>query len=164
MATPGSWGGPPPEPPPPQPAIQGPGPGWYGPPPGAVPFHCRHCANLLPPYANACPTCGAPKGAGTNYCPTCRAPTHPAAVVCTTCGSSLKAPDAKSKLTAGLLGIFLGAFGVHRFYLGYTQIGVIQVVVTLVTCGVGSIWGLVEGVLILTGSFDKDAEGRPLTD
>lgn len=75
-------------------------------------------------------------------------------------------PMAKSKLTAGLLGIFLGGFGVHRFYLGYTQIGIIQIVVTVLTCGIGSIWGLVEGIMILAGSeqFRTDAEGRPLRD
>ena len=132
-------------------------------PPG--PYHCRHCATELPPYAQACAACGAPRGAGTNYCPVCITQTHPQAVVCTNCGSSLRPPDAKSKLVAGLLGIFLGGFGVHRFYLGYTQIGVIQIIVTIVTCGLGSIWGLVEGILILTGSgIKEDAEGRPLVD
>jgi len=85
--------------------------------------------------------------------------------VCTNCGASLRPPDAKSKLVAGLLGIFLGGFGVHRFYLGYTQIGVIQVIVTIVTCGLGSLWGLIEGILILTGSgIKEDAQGRPLVD
>lgn len=73
-------------------------------------------------------------------------------------------PNQKSKLTAGLLGIFLGGFGVHRFYLGYTQIGIIQIVVTVLTCGIGSIWGLVEGIMILAEAeqFRTDAEGRPL--
>jgi hypothetical protein len=72
-------------------------------------------------------------------------------------------PLAKSRLTAGLLGIFLGAFGVHRFYLGYTSIGVLQILVTIATCGIGGLWGVVEGVLILGGSGIKtDAEGRPL--
>ena len=75
-------------------------------------------------------------------------------------------PQAKSKVVAGLLGIFLGGFGVHRFYLGYTKIGVIQLIVTLVTCGVGSLWGFVEGILYLVGTngFTTDAEGRPLKD
>lgn len=72
------------------------------------------------------------------------------------------AAPAKSKMTAGLLGIFLGGFGVHRFYLGYTGIGIAQVVVTLITFGIGALWGFVEGILILTGTIDKDAEGRPL--
>jgi TM2 domain-containing membrane protein YozV len=75
-------------------------------------------------------------------------------------------PQAKSKMIAGILGILLGGFGAHRFYLGYTSIGIIQIVVTLVTCGFGAIWGLVEGILILVGhdSFRTDAEGRPLKD
>ncbi len=73
-------------------------------------------------------------------------------------------PTLKSKMAGGLLGIFLGGFGVHRFYLGYTGIGVIQIIVTLVTCGIGAIWGLIEGILILTGSINKDAQGRPLRE
>jgi TM2 domain-containing membrane protein YozV len=71
----------------------------------------------------------------------------------------------KSKLAAALLGIFLGVFGIHRFYLGYTSIGVIQLIVGIVTCGIASsIWGLIEGILILTGSIDRDANGVPLRD
>lgn len=72
-------------------------------------------------------------------------------------------PLAKSRMTAGLLGIFLGALGVHRFYLGYTSIGVLQILVTIATCGIGGFWGIIEGVLILSGSGIKtDADGRPL--
>jgi TM2 domain-containing membrane protein YozV len=75
-------------------------------------------------------------------------------------------------MAAGLLGIFLGALGIHRFYLGYTGIGAIQLVMTLVlswiTCGAtaigAEIWGLIEGILILSGSIDRDAQGRPLKD
>ncbi len=69
----------------------------------------------------------------------------------------------KNKLVAGLLGILLGALGIHKFYLGYTKEGVIMLLVSLVggtlTCGAGagvvSIIGLVEGILYLTKS---DAE------
>ncbi len=72
-------------------------------------------------------------------------------------------PQATSRLTAGLLGIFLGAFGVHRFYLGYTSIGVLQILVTIATFGIGGLWGFIEGILILSGSAIKtDADGRPL--
>jgi TM2 domain-containing membrane protein YozV len=56
------------------------------------------------------------------------------------------------KLIAGLLGIFLGAFGVHKFYLGYTKEGIIQIVISVVTCGMGGILGLIEGILYLTKS------------
>ena len=41
------------------------------------------------------------------------------------------------KLVAGLTGIFLGAFGVHKFILGYTKPAVIMLVASLLTCGVG---------------------------
>lgn len=67
----------------------------------------------------------------------------------------------KQKLVAGLLQIFLGGFGVGRFYIGDTQTGVLQLVVTLVTCGIGSIWGLIDGIMMLTGE-PNDAQGRPL--
>jgi TM2 domain-containing membrane protein YozV len=71
----------------------------------------------------------------------------------------------KSKLVAGLLGILVGWAGVHRFYLGYIAIGVAQILVTFITCGMGAIWGLIEGILILVGStITTDADGRPLKD
>ncbi len=73
--------------------------------------------------------------------------------------------ERKSKLTAGLLGIFLGGLGVHRFYLGYTTIGVVQIIVTICTFGIGSIWGLIEGILIIAGTtITTDAQGRPFKD
>lgn len=70
----------------------------------------------------------------------------------------------KSKLVAGLLGIFLGGWGIHNFYLGNTKKAIIQIVVSLVTCGIGGIWGLVEGILILVGNINTDANGNPLKD
>lgn len=81
-------------------------------------------------------------------------------------------PNAKSKMAAGLLGIFLGSLGIHNFYLGYTTKAIIQLVVTLlggaITCGIASlavyVWGLVEGIMILTGSINTDANGNPLRD
>lgn len=71
----------------------------------------------------------------------------------------------KSRLAAGLLGIFVGGLGVHRFYLGYTGIGIAQIAVTIVTFGVGAIWGFIEGILYLTsktGTYSVDANGIPL--
>lgn len=74
----------------------------------------------------------------------------------------------KSKVAAGLLGIFLGAFGVHNFYLGYTTKALIQLFMTVLTCGtlgvVSEIWGIVEGIMIFTGSINQDAKGLPLKD
>lgn len=78
-------------------------------------------------------------------------------------------PNAKSRLAAGLLGIFLGAFGIHRFYLGYTGIGVTMLLISVLSLGMLSwavaIWGLVEGILYLTskgGQYSVDSTGRPL--
>ena len=70
----------------------------------------------------------------------------------------------KSKMAAGLLGLFLGAWGVHNFYLGFTSKAVIQIVVTICTCGLGGLWGFIEGIMILAGSINTDANGRPLTE
>ncbi len=87
----------------------------------------------------------------------------------TTTSSSSAKP--KSKIAAGLLGVFLGSFGVHNFYLGYTSKAVAQLLLTLVgwiACGLGPIaawiWGLIEGIMILTGSIDTDADGNKLGD
>ncbi|MEP9413159.1 TM2 domain-containing protein [Gordonia sp. VNQ95] len=69
----------------------------------------------------------------------------------------------KSKLTAGLLQLFLGGFGVGRFYLGYTGIGIAQIAVTWLTCGFGAIWPLIDGILMLVGKV-PDVNNRPLRD
>jgi len=58
-------------------------------------------------------------------------------------------------MVAGLLGILLGAWGIHKFYLGMTMPGILQIVITIVTCGVGGIIGLIEGIIYLTKS-DED--------
>jgi hypothetical protein len=72
--------------------------------------------------------------------------------------------SSKSKIAAGLLGIFLGAFGIHRFYLGFTGIGILQLVLFFLTCGMSQLWGFIEGILILVGTMDRDAQGRVLRD
>ena len=71
-------------------------------------------------------------------------------------------PGAKTKMAAGLLGIFLGAYGVHNFYLGNTGKGVLQLVLTFVTCGMAGIWGFIEGILILCDRICYDGDGNPL--
>lgn len=102
------------------------------------------------------------------FCRNCGNPIPDQAVVCVHCGVPVVqvavTSEARSRLAAGLLGIFLGGFGVHRFYLGYIGIGVLQIVVTLITCGAGSLWGFVEGIVILARGMNTDADGRPLRD
>ena len=59
------------------------------------------------------------------------------------------------KVLAGLMGILFGSLGIHKFILGYTQEGIIQIVISVVTCGIGSIIGFIEGIIYLTKS-DED--------
>lgn len=109
------------------------------------------------------------------FCSNCGKELNENQDVCLNCGVSVKKnnssnnnPNAKSKIAAGLLGIFLGTFGVHNFYLGYTGKAVAQLLITILSCGtlsvVSAIWGLIEGIMILTGSISTDANGNQLVD
>ena len=80
----------------------------------------------------------------------------------------------KSKIVAGLLGLFLGGLGVHNFYLGYTGKAVAQLLLTLIgwiiLIGpiISGIWALIEAVLILCSSYGsnwhRDGRGQELQD
>lgn len=125
--------------------------------------HCTNCGAEVRPGVGKCAYCGAAVAAiGAQQAP--RAPTPPAAPP----ASPVPMGDQKSKVAAGVLGILLGCLGIHNFYLGYTTKGIIQVAITVLTLGAGAfisgIWGLVEGIMILTGSIATDAAGRPLKD
>lgn len=63
----------------------------------------------------------------------------------------------KDWLTTLLLCLFLGGLGIHRFYVGKTGTGIIQLF-TLGGCG---IWALIDLIMIITGDF-KDINGQPL--
>lgn len=71
-------------------------------------------------------------------------------------------PATKSKVAAGVLGILLGALGIHKFYLGYTKEALIMLLVSLLTCGLVSpvmgVIGLIEGILYLTKSDEEFAQ------
>ena len=113
------------------------------------------------------------------FCSNCGAELNENQDICLKCGVKVKKdntssnddPNAKSIMAAGLLGIFLGTFGVHNFYLGYTGKAVAQLLLTLIgwiMCFIGpavaAVWGLIEGIMILSGSINKDANGNPLRD
>lgn len=107
--------------------------------------NCQNCGAQMDDTQSFCPSCGVQQNGGA----TSNTPVNPAA---------------KSKMAAGLLGLFLGAWGIHNFYLGNTSRGIIQIVVTILTCGIGGIWGFIEGIMILAGSINTDANGVPLQD
>jgi len=62
-------------------------------------------------------------------------------------------PRASNKIPAGICGILLGGLGVHKFILGYTGAGLVMLLVTVLTCGIGwwvmHIVGLIEGIIYL---------------
>ncbi len=127
---------------------------------------CRNCGKETPGQAVMCVGCGCPPLSGDKFCQNCGETSNSAADVCVKCGVKLaktRQESDKSRLAAGLLGIFLGGLGIHRFYLGYTTIGIIQIVVTIVTLGFGALWGFIEGIVILAGGINTDAKGLPLS-
>jgi TM2 domain-containing membrane protein YozV len=109
------------------------------------------------------------------YCPRCNTQNADTAQVCVACQTPLTStsgyqpvqqgyggtpatqqiPGAEKKVMAGILGIVLGGFGVHKFILGYTTEGIIQIVLTFITCGAASLVGTIEGIIYLTKS-DED--------
>lgn len=143
-------------------------------------YFCKNCGETyMAEEAVMCVKCGVKKGEGSNFCPNCGKPLTPNADVCLSCGVAVKgvaSKDAKSKLVAGLLGIFLGCFGVHNFYLGYTGKAIAQLVLTIVgfvlccvfvgvfVVAAVEIWGLIEGIMILAGKIETDAQGNLLAN
>ena len=123
-----------PTPPPPgngQPPQQPPPPPSQGPPPGGMPY-------------------GGPPMGYPGVDPTAPFGRHPL---------TGEPYSDKSKLTAGLLELFLGGFGAGRWYLGNTGLALAQ----LFTCGGLGIWALIDAIMMLTGNV-RDQYGRPLRD
>ena len=147
-------------------------------------MYCKNCGEKLNEGVNFCFNCGFKAGEGQGYCENCGVRVNGA--TCSNCGNVIEnykedlkentynnqgnnqgyvTRRQKSKVAAGILGILVGGLGIHRFYLGYVGIGILQIVVTILTCGAGSLWGFIEGILILCGTtITTDADGVPLTD
>ena len=108
-----------------------------------------------------CTNCGQELKSNVKFCLNCGKEVNIESKI-----TNINLQNQKSKIAAGILGIFLGAFGVHNFYLGYTGKAVGQLLLTVLSCGllsfVSSVWGLIEGIMILTGSINQDAQGNPL--
>ena len=128
----------------------------YGGPyaPGAQPGYDPQGAYGPQPGYNAPPGYSAPPGYGP--VPAYGPPGYPS----------------KSKVAAGILALFLGTFGIHNFYLGYTGKALFQLLGTLLSCGflvpLIAIWAFIEGILILVARpgeapWGVDASGMPLS-
>ena len=81
-------------------------------------------------------------------------------------GQGAYATPPKQWIVALLLAFFVGIFGIHNFYLGYTTRGIIQLVLTITLVGapISAIWALIEFIMIIMryGAYGCDAQGRPL--
>lgn len=97
-------------------------------------------------------------------CPKCQKEIADDSFVCPSCNAftALISPR-KNWLVTALLCFFLGGFGVHRFYTGYTTYGIIMLVLCFALCGISWLWALIDLIMILTNSY-KDVNGLPLTN
>lgn len=114
-----------------------------------------------------CTKCGATNDDTAQFCSSCQSPLSPVAgyqpMQAVNQGSGAmtdwKALGADKKILAGILGIVVGAFGVHKFVLGYTTEGLIMLLTTVISCGilaiVPSVIGIVEGIIYLTKSDEE---------
>lgn len=59
------------------------------------------------------------------------------------------------KIMAGVLALLIGSLGIHKFILGYTKEGIIQIVISVFTCGIGGIIPFIEGIIYLTKSDEE---------
>jgi len=114
-----------------------------------MPVFCTKCGTQNEDFAQTCSQCGAGLPQIGGYQPIQPPPAYGGAV------QDWKQQGADKKLVAGLCAILVGGFGIHKFILGYTTEGIIQIVITLITCGVGHIIALIEGIIYLTKS-DED--------
>ena len=118
-------------------------------------MYCRNCGKEINEHAQVCIHCGFGVGTGNTYCPNCGASVPQGAEYCVNCGTRLKGTfhasyygkPQKSKTVAAILAFLLGGLGIHNFYLGYTNIGIYQILLSL-CCGLGYIWALVDFVRI----------------
>jgi len=108
-----------------------------------------------------CTKCGAVNDDTAQYCTNCQAPLtsvsgyQPMQSVNPGAMTDWKALGADKKITAGICAILVGWLGVHKFILGYTTEGIIQLVLGVLTCGLTNIISIVEGVIYLTKSDEE---------
>lgn len=131
--------------------------------------------------AAVCLNCGASKDTGSGFCSNCGAAVGENAAICLSCGANISAANGKAgqsektKTVAGLFAVFLGHLGIHWFYLGFKNKGIMNIALSVASAllcfllGLGvigfiAIWiyNIVTAVQIFTGK-QPDAEGKTLS-
>jgi TM2 domain-containing membrane protein YozV len=108
---------------------------------------CTKCGAQNEDFAQNCSQCGAGLPHIGGYQPIQPPPAYGAV-------QDWKQLGADKKIVAGICGIVVGGFGVHKFILGYTNEGIIQLVLGL-CFGIGGIIGIIEGIIYLTKSDEE---------
>lgn len=134
-------------------------------------MYCKECGQAIEnKNAAICVKCGTKVGLGNSFCQCCgKEIVNKDSEFCINCGSALRNSNGKvnmlngnSKIMASLLAFLLGYTGMHRFYLGYREIGFIQLAIFLVALFVYAdfiiisiVWSIVDLVLILTSKLNN---------
>ena len=135
-------------------------------------MYCKNCGKEVNEKAEICTSCGVRPLTEKKFCQECGSETKENQEICVKCGvrliSDKKNEDRNNELTNQvgdkdwtttlLLAFFLGVFGVHRFYTGYTMIGFVQ----LLTFGGCGIWYVIDIITILRGKY-KDSDNLLLS-
>ena len=118
-------------------------------------YECPNCGNVMNETEDKCRYCGT---ANPNYSSVTKMIRK---VVPGTSNQDNMNYSSKSRIACGLLQLFFGGLGIGRFYSGHIGIGVAQLLLNVFTCGtVGSIWGFIDGIIILTNSKFTDSDGK----
>ena len=126
-------------------------------------MYCRNCGKQIDDKAVVCPACGVGPKAERKFCPNCGEATQANQIMCVHCGTSLSVAKPKDRTIAGLLAIFLGSLGIHKFYLGYSKEALIMLLLSIIggaitfglIAGVVEIIALIEGIIYLTKSDEE---------
>jgi TM2 domain-containing membrane protein YozV len=59
------------------------------------------------------------------------------------------------KIVAGVCALLIGGIGVHKFILGYNKEGIIQIILSIISCGILGIIPFIEGIIYLTKSDNE---------
>ena len=124
---------------------------------------CKNCGEALNENQAICLKCGVQVGNGNTHCANCGNTIDPNATFCTSCGAANKAPAAKGgdlggkdKITIALVCFFLGGLGIHNFMMGESKKGIFRLVLSIVGCGIGGIFALIDFIKILTDKYEVD--------